>query len=137
MNTSVETVRTVAAIEAEILAIRQARKDAKQKFQADLDQRFIDYRAEVKSIREKREQLFAELEALRKAEKLDKKAAKKVTEEVAIEPEAIEPEVKVVKTKKAVKKAVKKAAKKPTKKAAKKEVEVVENPACVVVDIEA
>lgn len=133
MNTSVKTVRTVAAIEAEILAIRQARKDAKQKFQADLDQRFIDYRAEVKEIREKRAQLFAELEALRKAEKLDKKAAKNVTEEVAVEPEAIEPEVKVVK----MKKTAKKAAKKTTKKAAKKEVEVVENPACVVVDVEA
>ena len=75
MNTNTTPIRTIAEVEAEILAIRQARKDAKQKFQADLDQRFIDYRAEVKGLREKRESLIIELANIRKTEKLNKKSA--------------------------------------------------------------
>lgn len=94
MSKSTKSVRTIADIENEIAAIRQARKDAKIKFQADLDQRFIDYRKEVADIRTKRAALFAELDVARKAEKSAKK-----------QPKAAEIVKKPAKKAKAVKKA--------------------------------
>lgn len=111
MSKSTKSVRTVAEVQAAIEQIRADRKAAKQKFQADLDQRFVDYRAEVKALREQKAKLFAELAEVRKTEKAATKTAKteKVTEVVKV-----------------AKKPAKKA---PTKKAAKKT-----ETACVVID---